>query len=458
VKTWRLLVALVVVASSATFLVASRSRPGERDTRWNIVVIVTDDQSVDSLPHDPPVMAYLQAAIDDPGEHWVVFRNGFANTPLCCPSRATMLTGRYAHEHGVLTNDDGALLDETTTVAAWLHGAGYRTGLVGKYLNGYPFGRPPFIPLGWDRWSGKQQGPASSLYFDYTLIEQGVAVHYDQEERDYATDVLADKAVEFVRDAPEDRPFLLWFAPTAPHPPWVSAPRHVGDLAGLPIVPAPSVGEADVSDKPAWVRALPPLDASDRAELRRGHRRSFETLLAVDDAVRAIVGALKARGDLERTVIVFVSDNGLAFGEHRWVGKRCPYDECIRVPFLVRYPPASGRTETSPVSTVDLAPTIAELAGVEPPGPVDGASLLPLLEGDRPASATVFGEWTGDDAVPAWWEVRTAAFAYVELGTGERELYDLRADPFQLENTVDDPANATVVARLSEALERFRGT
>jgi arylsulfatase A-like enzyme len=159
-------------------------------------------------------------------------------------------------------------------------------------------------------------------------------------------------------------------------------------------------------------------------------------------------------------VIVFVSDNGLSFGEHRWSKKSCPYDACTHVPFLVRYPPAASRTEPAVVSTIDLAPTIADLAGIDLPAAVDGSSLVPLLEGDAGTGArAVFLEWAGDDGrVPGWWQVRTADFAYIELVTGERELYDLRRDPDQLQNVVGDPAYATDVARLAGALGRFRGS
>jgi arylsulfatase A-like enzyme len=181
-------------------------------------------------------------------------------------------------------------------------------------------------------------------------------------------------------------------------------------------------------------------------------------MLAVDEAVRSIVEAVEARGEIDRTLILFVSDNGYAFGEHRWERKECPYDPCVRVPFLVRFPPVAHRVEEALTSTVDVAPTIADLAGLEPPSSVDGASLLPLLEGDAVLPAgPVFLEWAGDGSVPAWWQVRTRAAAYVELGTGERELYDLRRDPDQLTNVVDDPAYAGVVARLADALATFRG-
>jgi arylsulfatase A-like enzyme len=424
------------------------------DDRWNVVVVVTDDQTVESLPHMP----YLRGVSADPDDHWVVFPNAFANTPLCCPSRATLLTGRYAHEHGVLTNEDGLRLDEETTVAAWLDEAGYHNGLVGKYLNQYPFGREPFVPAGWDRWWAKEQGSGASVYYDYTLIQQDVAASYGSDPEDYLTDVLAAAAVRFLAEAPDDEPFLLWFAPTAPHPPWTPAPRHEGAFANLPLDDAPSVGEPDVEDKPAWVRALPPLDEGARAGLREARRRAFETLLSVDEAVESIVEAVQARGDLDRTVILFVSDNGYAFGEHRWERKECPYEPCVRVPFLVRFPPAAHGIEDALTSTVDVAPTIAELAGLEPPASVDGTSLLSLLRGGAaPPARTVFLEWAGDDSVPGWWQVRTRSAAYVELVTGERELYDLRRDPDQLTNVVDDPAYAEVVARLAGALARFRG-
>jgi arylsulfatase A-like enzyme len=432
----------------------------ERDPRWNFIVIMTDDQSLDSLPHDPPVMPYLQDRTGDPNDHWIVFRNGFVNTPLCCPSRVTTLTGEYAHNHGVLDNDLGQRLDEDTTIAAALDAAGYHTGLVGKYLNQHPLGGAPYIPPGRDRWVAKEQGPVTHLYYDYTLVEQGVPVHYGAAEDDYATDVLADRAVEFLNDAPLERPFFLWFAPTAPHPPWVAAPRHEGAYAEMPLAPPVSVGEPDVSDKPAWVQELPALGSVARAGLREAHRRSFETLLAVDEAVRRIMTALQARGDLDHTIVLFLSDNGFSFGEHRWVKKTCPYDECIRVPFAIRYPMAARSVVRAMVSTVDIAPTIADIAGVDLPGQVDGVSLAPLIRDGDLSSApdVVYSEWTGDHRIPQWWEVRTEEFAFIELATGERELYDLRVDPLELSNVVEDPVYASTVSTLTARLEAERAS
>jgi N-acetylglucosamine-6-sulfatase len=432
---------------------------GREDARLNVVVIVTDDQSAESVPSPTSVMPFLQGRALDLNDHWIVFEHAFVNTPLCCPSRATMLTGRLSHETGVVDNDHGAALAEDSTIAAWLHDAGYHTGLVGKYLNGYPFGRPPFVPEGWDRWWAKRHGPVTKLYYDYTLIEQGRPVRYADEVHDYSTDVFAAKAVEFIREAPLGRPFFLWFAPTAPHPPWTPAPRHAGVFSDLVVPSPPSTGEADVSDKPAWIRELPLPDAASLATYRSSRRRSYEALRAVDDAVRTIVDELRRRGDLASTVIVYTSDNGLAFGEHRWHKKTCAYDECLRVPFLVRMPDVEHRVEPAFVSSVDLAPTIADLAGITPPEPVSGASLVRLLRTGRAGElpGEVYAEWVGNDLpVPGWRALRTPMFTYVELATGERELYALRDDPFQLVNVVDEPRLAAVVERLSSALDAYR--
>lgn len=450
------LVALVAIASSVAL---ARGNP-RADPRPNVIVIVTEDQTADSIPNPFRVMPFLQSRALDPSDHWIVFENGYVNTPLCCPSRATMLTGRFAHHTRVQDNDDATLFDERSTLATWLDAEGYHTGLVGKYLNGYPFGRPPYVPPGWERWWGKRQGPVTGLYYDYTLIEFGRPITYGHAGSDHSTDVLASKATTFIREAPLGRPFFLWFAPIASHPPWIPAPRHAGRFRDVAVTTPPSVGERDVSDKPAWVRALAPMDAQEIAALRADRRRSYETLRGVDDAVRQIMDAVTARGDLERTVVVFTSDNGLAFGEHRWTKKSCPYGACLHVPFLIRVPGVPHRTERAIVSAVDLAPTIAELATAEPVMRFDGVSLVPLLEtGSREGlPGELFAEFVGSDAIPAWWEIRTPSFAYIELATGEHELYALRSDPHELVNVAHDPRFAAELERLAVTLERYRST
>ncbi len=457
---------LLAFGLSFAVLLASAFAPTPRptpDRRPNIVLILTDDQSPDSLPHDPAVMPEFQSMIQDPADHWVTFPNTFLNTPLCCPSRASILTGRYSHHTGVRTNFDGQRLDESSNIATWLHGAGYHTGLVGKYVNGYPYGTGRYVPAGWDTWLAKKQGRQETAYYRYTSIDQGFPVYHGDGPANYSTTVLQSATDSFIASAPADRPFFLEVSTSAPHRPFTPAPQDVGAYGSMPVRAPPSMGERDVSDKPAWVRAMLPFGPGSRAAVNAMRRGSFESLIAVDRMVASVIAALRDRGALDNTVVVFMTDNGFSFGEHRWVGKTCEYDECIRTPFVVRYPGATPHVDRHLVSNVDLAPTFAELAGVRPQTPVDGLSLVPLLRGDPsvPRRAGVLSEYVGDDKVPTWWEVRTADFAYVELATGERELYDLTgvvgpADPYEVDNRAGDPAYAQAEAALAAQLAQLR--
>ena len=201
------------------------------DHRPNVIVVLTDDERWDGFDSMPWLTEELHR--DDSG--WETFPNAFSNTPLCCPARASLLTGRYARHTGVEDNDDGGNLDESSTLATWLHAAGYHTGLVGKYLNRYPFGRLPYVPPGWDRFVGKRNQTGVTVYRDFRAVDQGSPVFV----REYATDWLADKAVAFVRTAPSTRPFFLLFAPSAPHPPWLPARRSLYDAFQKQAFPFP---------------------------------------------------------------------------------------------------------------------------------------------------------------------------------------------------------------------------
>jgi N-acetylglucosamine-6-sulfatase len=446
-----MLAALAVLAVAAAF--PGRSPDRADDPRPNVIVILTDDQTFDTLPSDPAAMPWLQARIADPQDHWRWFPNAYLNTPLCCPSRASILTGLYSHHTGVQDNGDGYLLDERATLAVRLHDAGYRTALIGKYLNGYPFGRGPYVPPGWDRWVGKGNLSGATTYYGYPFVDQGVPLTAGLAPDAYATDLLAREAVGFVRSAPVGQPYFLLFTPSAPHRPRTPPPRYADAFAGLTLPRPPSFGTADAG-KPPWVRSLPPIDEAGAQALDAARVRERQTLLAVDDAVERIVEAVAARGDLGRTVILFLTDNGLAFGEHGWTAKSCPYVECVRTPFAAYVPGAQAGTDPALVSNVDLAPTIAGLAGL-PPLPADGRDLSPLLEGDGPAPAreAILTEYHGDAVVPAWQGVRTADLAYIRTGTFE-ELYDLGgvrgpADPFEMDNRIDDPAYLGVRMRLA---------
>jgi N-acetylglucosamine-6-sulfatase len=457
-QTIAAILAVGMLAAAALTPAAARTV----DHRLNIVVILTDDQSFDTLPSDPAAMPWFQSQIQDPDGHWLWFPNAFIQTPLCCPSRATILSGLYsAHTH-VRTNDDGERFDDSSTLATWLHEAGYFTGLIGKYLNRYPFDRGPYIPPGWDRWMAKRNTAASTTYQDFGLVDQGVALQTSTSPTTYATDLFADRAIDFLRTAPREQPFFLYFAPSAPHPPWTPPARHAGAFSNTAISLPASVEEANVTDKPAWVRLLKPIRPSERSDLLDDRRREAEALLGVDDAVERIVGELAASGELDRTVIFFLTDNGYSFGEHRIRGKRCPYEECIRTPFAVRMPSATAHDVAGLISNVDLAPTIVDLAGVDPTASFDGRSFAAALRGGdwRPPEA-VYLEWAGDRDIPAWQGVRTQDFAYIEDSDGSVELYDLTgrlapADPLELRNRAYDPRYLDTIVHLAVLLQAFR--
>jgi arylsulfatase A-like enzyme len=357
--------------------------------------------------------------------------------------------------------------DPSETIAVWLDQAGYQTGLFGKYLNHYYELVPGrAIPPGWDRFHAFYNNNGN--YYNYILVENGVKVAYGDRPEEYATSVIAAQAVEFIAAADPAEPVFVYLAPFAPHSttaavdsPPTPGPGDAGRYAGLPPWRPASFNELDVSDKPRWVRALPPLTP---AQIDRGDRfrvRQLESLLAVDRAVGQLVEALVQTGRYENTVFVFLSDNGLSWGEHRWsVKKWCAYEECIRIPFWIRVPGAAGGENAALVSDVDLAPTLAELAGARPPGPLDGASLVGLLT--QPG-----GLWRGEAYTeylsPAmagdrmiFRALRTSAYFYAEYDNGDREFYDLSIDPLQEFNRANDPAYAQAVGDLREALQAYR--
>jgi N-acetylglucosamine-6-sulfatase len=417
--------------------------------RPNVLIILTDDQMIGALARGMP---YLSS---EPGGNWVSFTNAFVHYPLCCPSRATLLSGLYAHHHGVKSNSGGKRFNDSSTVATWLDQAGYETALVGKYLNDYPFSDRPdnYIPPGWDHWFAFR----AQAYYDYQLNENGTWVSYGSTAADYSTDVLAGKAQAFLSTAAE--PFFLYFSTQAPHQPFTPAPRHKGMLQGVPITRSPNFNEADVSDKPTWVRNLPLFSASGEDQLDRGQRSSSETLLAVDEAIRNFMDTLSARGILDNTVIMFMTDNGLSYGHHRWAKeKRCVYEECVRTPLLIRYPGTQSHTESRLSLNTDIAPTIAELAGISMPYRPDGVSLVPLLTNSATDwRSSLLLEYQESGQTPSmFWAVRTDTWKYSELSTGERELYDLASDPYELTNVANQPAYAEIQASLAAELQRLK--
>ncbi|MDQ3103443.1 MAG: sulfatase [Actinomycetota bacterium] len=442
---------------------------GDNDaTRPNVVVVMTDDQTVESMRVMPKVQALL-------AEKGITFANSFASNPVCCPSRGTFLTGRYAHNTGVLRNSapNGGFdaLDSSETLPVWLQRAGYWTGHIGKYLNGYGQrgdGAAAGVPPGWSEWYGTED-PTTYRMYGYTLNENGTQVTYgDYDIADpatYQTDVFATKAVDFIdRRAPGDVPFFLSVAPLAPHvevfrraspgdddPPTPlfpnprPAPRHTDAFADENLRKQGAYDEANVNDKPAAIRALPPLDGPASGQARNKYRSRLTSLLAVDDMVGEIVNALRINGELDDTLVIFTSDNGFLLGEHRIrTGKQYPYEPSIRVPLVVRGPDLpKGEIREQLAANVDLAPTILDYANAEPGVAPDGRSLRrlindPLLE---PGRSIALENWCQveetacfDPLVARYRGVRTNRYAYMEYPSGERELYDLVKDPDQLKS------------------------
>lgn len=423
----------------------------------NIVLVLTDDQTMESVARMP----YVSSRAD-----WVRFPNAYVQNPMCCPSRATILTGRYDTHTGVTQNGATGAFDATNTVATWLSDVGYRTALVGKYLNNYPRIAPDGLkPPGWTTFQAVADGPGAYAQYNWDLVSDGVQQHFGSEPADYQVDVLTSRANQFIaRSADAGAPFFLYFAPTATHGPWRASPRREGTHATAPVAHNTALfNEPDVSDKPAYIRAHAPQDPG-LMDYRR--RRAWDAALSVDDAVAALDRQLTASGVADNTVVIFMTDNGYALGEHRWYGKACEYRVCTQTPLLVRYPGLSARSRGQLVSNVDIASTVADIAGVTPALAQDGRSFLPLMLSDATPvwRNQILHHWPGHrakpttapDYVPSYWAIRTRTHLYVELGTGERELYDLRTDPNELRNLAGRAAVAADQAALADRLATMR--
>jgi len=422
--------------------------PAAHAARPNIVVVLADDQRWDTLSAMPTVQSELVAK-------GVTFSNSFTVNPLCCPSRASILTGKYSHSTKVYSNGGFRVFDDSSTLATWLRKAGYRTGFFGKYLNSYA---GTYVPPGWRRWVAFTPSNVDN-YFGYRLNVDGSLVPRGDLPEDYSTDVLAAEAEAFIRgDAAT--PFFVLFAPYAPHNSATPAPRHEHAFPGLaPWRPA-SYNEPDVADKPAWLKAQTQLSPESQTSLDDFRARQLRSLLSVDQAVERLLDALAQTGRLEDTIVIYMSDNGLLWGEHRLKGKQAPYEESIRVPLVVRFDRlATGtRTETRQALNVDVAPTVAALAGIAAPG-AEGRSLVPLL---RNRSVAWRGEFlveslrTGPNRdVPTYCAVRGRRYVYVAYATREDELYDLEVDARQLDNRVGDAALAPILAKFRKHLLRL---
>jgi arylsulfatase A-like enzyme len=458
-------VTVLTVLVAVTGVFAWR-RASDGTRRPNIVLIVTDDQRWDS-------MADLAATTDLGG--WMTFEESFVNDPQCCPSRATILTGRTTQHTRVETLVDGADLDEKRTVASMLDAAGYQTGFFGKYLNSYPFGRGHYVPPGWDRFVAYE---GATDYYQYKLNQDGKVTEHGSAPDDYSTDVLAAQARAFVADADDSDPLFLDVSFNAPHfasdgPP-IPAPRHREACADKSVAPRQNFNRRDTAAEPVWMGALRPVNP-DNMEFQI--RTTCQTLRAVDEAVVSIIDALQRAGRLDDTYVIFTSDNGYSFGEHQLVGKGHLYEESIRVPLLVRGPDVESSTTKRLTSNVDIVPTILDWADVAAPaGFLDGQSFAAaargaadkgpddvLLRGCRtanvrgaPAKRLVCGGYLDGREMGLNWGLRTATHKYIEYRDGPGQLFDLVRDPFELTNLISDPTQAKLVSDLRSRLEDRR--
>ncbi|MFN4218531.1 MAG: sulfatase [Candidatus Bipolaricaulia bacterium] len=477
------LITLSLTPVSVRFSAAQSTKP-------NVIFILMDDLNADLLEFMPHVKSLLVA-------QGVTFANFFDNVTLCCPSRASILRGQYSHNTQILTNQlpNGgfqkfyALGHESSTVAMWLQAAGYRTCYLGKYLNGYPAGASPtHVPSGWNEWYSPVAGNPYSN-FNYVMNENGRLIRYGSRAEDYLTDVVARKSVDFIKRAASDgQSFFMHVALYVPHSPATPAPRHAQLFADAQLPRPPSFNEADVSDKPSFIRNRPLLTDRQIAEMQDFYRKRLQSLQAVDEMLASFIETLKAVGQLDNTYIFFTSDNGFHMGEHRLnAGKQTAYEEDIRVMLVVRgLGVPAGQVLEHLTGNIDLAPTFAELGEASIPDFVDGRSLVPLLHSSPPAPDTwrqgfLIEHWTNQSqavsasapdgiwepqdpmeleqtqqlVIPQFAAIRTKDYLYVEYATGERELYDLKNDPYQLES-LHAQADPALIGSLSERLAKLK--
>ena len=428
IRTLRAVAALALVAA-----LASLQPVGERTAaanhggaQPNVLIILTDDQRADFMK----VMKKTRKWFGYGGTN---YPNTFATTPLCCPSRASIMTGQYAHNTNVETNADAERLDQRATMQRYLQDAGYRTAIVGKYLNGWN-GNPPY-------------------FNDYAIFRHGDAGYHNtvvnvngtfETVKRYSTDWVASRSVQTLRsfEANDRDPWMLMVTPFAPHAPYIPHKKFAKKKVP-PYVNDPAMNETDRSDKPQWVQAKGPTYRTKASKIWTLQERM---LLSADRLVDRILLALDQLGEAEPTLVFFLSDNGYTLGEHGLQQKHSPYTPSVQIPMMVRYPGhiGAGATDTRVVGNIDIAPTVYEAAGIEPDPefPVDGRSLLDTSRArDRMLLEFVHRE---ERAVPTWASLRTSTYQYVEYYDEDlqeiifREYYDLTTDPYQLTNLLAD--------------------
>jgi arylsulfatase A-like enzyme len=453
---------------------------GAKPNRPNIVFVLTDDLAWNLVRYMPHVIAMRH--------NGMTFSNYYVTDSLCCPSRASILTGRYPHNTRVYSNNPpngGFILfhnrgEELNTFATTLQHEGYRTALMGKYLNGYQPDdveegkNTSYVPPGWSEWDVAGNGYPE---YGYTLNQDGRLKRYGYAPGEYLTDVLAHKSLRFISSSANRHvPFMLEIATFAPHAPFVPAPRDKSDFTTLKAPRTPAFDAANI-DAPAWLSHYEPLTEPQIEKINSQFRRRAQSVQAVDEMIGAIERELTARGLARNTYIVFSSDNGLHMGEHRLqAGKLTAFDSDIRVPLIVLGPHVPhGRTVSAMTENIDLCPTFDQLAGARAPRATDGHSLMSLLHGgpEKPWPREILVEHRGPDFAPndpdlptagsgnppSYEAIRTANSLYVEYADGEHEYYDLRTDPYEIQNIAAElsPTHLLALHRTLQRIAHCRG-
>lgn len=418
-------------------LSACQAIPRFNDERPNFLIIVTDDQRFDTMQYMPNTQALIF-------EQGVTFEKGYVTTPFCCPSRASILTGMYAHNHQVYVNEDDL---KFKTMVEDIHRNGYFTGLVGKYLNSWK-GETRYE---YDYWVSFWGGTLKN-YYDPNLDVNGTW----SQHTGYATYLFRDYVIEFLEQASNQRkPFFLIYAPNAPHAPFTPAKEDANLYTDLKPHRPESFNEANISDKPSSIANQSLLSDEEIQALENMRRRQILTLTALDRTIPDIINKLEEIGELDNTVIIYLSDNGKHWGEHRLTSKSTAYEESVRVPFALRYPklvPVPYVDAENLVANIDIAPTIYELSETKMPNTVDGLSLVGLLNGTTPWREMLLLEAWPDRG--HWSAVHTGNMIYIETEGDLSEFYDLTIDPFQINNMINHKQYQETIKRLKQYLEK----
>jgi arylsulfatase A-like enzyme len=429
------LVPIVVLIALNYFRTGSRPGVSSAATASpNILIIVTDDQRNGLTVMNDTTRWF--------GRGGTQYTNAYVTTPTCCPSRASILTGRYVHNHRVSNDEKATVLDPTTTINYYLNSAGYHTALFGKYLNSWPIDKPP--PY-WDEFAYFKNSN-SDAYNGRGWNVDGTITNTD----DYATHYIGERAEAVIRSSTA-QPWLLYLATPNPHGPFVAEERYDKTNVGQ-FWSNPAIEETDLSDKPLYVQKSSFVNGDGV------RRKQLQTLFSVDDMVQRVFATLQDTAQLDNTLAIFISDNGRLWGEHKRCCKSVPYLQSIQVPMFARWPDhfPSGRQDDRIVANIDIVPTVLKAAGVKAANaPLDGRSLL--AAGSRTRLLTEFASSRSD--APTWASMLTSAHQYTEYATGKREYYDLVNDPWQLTNLLGDhnpDTNPPNVSKLSSQLARDR--